>query len=62
MKKNSLMSVVRYFVLIAVKVKQCGDCSQLFACSSSEEKQCNDHSHTFHFKSSEVKQRSECSE
>ena len=62
MKKNSLMSVVRYFVLIAVEVKQCGDCSQLFAFSSSEEKQCNDHSHTFHFKSSEVKQRSECSE
>ena len=62
MKKNSLMSVVRYFVLIAVKVKQCGDCSQLIAFSSSEEKQCNDHSHTFHFKSSEVKQRSECSE
>ena len=39
MKKNSVVSVVRYFILIVVKVKQRSECSQRFPCNSSEERQ-----------------------
>ena len=58
MKKNSVVSVVRYFILIVVKVKQR---SEKFPFNSSEAKQCSERSQRFPFKSRGVKQRSECS-
>ena len=39
MKKNSLVSVVRYFILIVVKVKQLYERSQRFSFDSTEVKQ-----------------------
>ena len=39
MKKNSVVSVVRYFILIVVKVKQRSECRQRVPCNSSEERQ-----------------------
>ena len=73
MKKNSLMSSVRYFVLTVVKVKQHSEGSQRFPFNSSEvkqgsesvvseENQRSEYSQIFHFNGSEVKQRSECSQ
>ena len=62
MKKNSVVSVVRYFILIVVKVKQRSERSQRFPFNSSEVKQRSECSQIFHFNSSEVKQRSECSQ
>ena len=62
MKKNSVMSIVRYFILIVVKVKQRSERSQRFPFGSSEVKQRSEHSQIFYFNSSEVKQHSECSQ
>ena len=39
MKKNSVVSVVRYFILIVMKVKQRSERSQRFRFNSSEVKQ-----------------------
>ena len=39
LKKNSVVSVVRYFILIVVKVKQRSESGQRFPFSSSEVKQ-----------------------
>ena len=39
MKKNGVVSVVRYFILIVVKVKQRNERSQRFTFNSSEVKQ-----------------------
>ena len=47
MKKNNVVSVVRYFILIAVKVKQRGECSQSRKTAYSERSQ------KFHFNSGE---------
>ena len=38
-EKKSVVSVVRYFILIVVKVKQCSERSQRFPFNSSEVKQ-----------------------
>ena len=56
------MSVVRDFILIVMKVKQCSERSQRYRFKSSEEKQRSERSHIFPFNSNEVKQRSECSQ
>ena len=53
------MGVVRYFILIVVKIKHRSERSQIFNFSSSEVKQPSERSERFHFDSSEVKQRSE---
>ena len=42
MKKNSVVSLVRYFLLILAKVKQRSECSQRFQFDSSEVKQLNE--------------------
>ena len=39
MKKNSIVTLVRYLILIVVKVKQCSERSQRFLFNSSEVKQ-----------------------
>ena len=39
MKKNSVVGVVRYFILILVKVKQRSGCIQIFYFNRSEVKQ-----------------------
>ena len=62
MKKNSVMSIVRYFILIVVKVKQRSERSQRFPFNSSEVKHRSERSQRFPFDNSEVKQRSECSQ
>ena len=56
------MIAVRDFILIAVKVKQCSERSQIFHVSNSELKQRSECSQRFPFNSSEVKQRCECSQ
>ena len=56
------MSVVRDFILIVVKGKQCSERSQRFHFHSFEVKQCSERSQIFHFSSSEVNQRSERSQ
>ena len=56
------MIVVRDFILIELKVKQCSELSQIFHVSNSELKQRSECSQRFPFNSSEVKQRSECSQ
>ena len=38
MKKNSIVIVVRDFILIVLKIKQCNECSQRFPFNSSEVK------------------------
>ena len=48
MKKNSGVSIVRYFILIVVKENSA-------VSIVSEEKQCSEHSQRFHFDSSESK-------
>ena len=55
MKKNSVVSVVKYFILIVVKKNYVGSVL-------SEEKQRSERGQTFHFDSSEVKQPSEFSQ
>ena len=59
MKKNSVVSVVRDFVIMVVKIKHGSERSQIFHFSSSEVKQLSDRSQRFHFGSSEVKQCSQ---
>ena len=59
MKKNSVVSVVRDFVIMVVKIKHGSERSQIFHFSSSEVKQLSDRSQRFHFDSSEVKQCSQ---
>ena len=66
------MSVVRYFILIVVKVKQRSERGHRFPFNSSdvkhilnvvcEEKERSERSQIFPFSSSDVKQRSECSQ
>ena len=68
-EKNSVVSIVRYFILIVVKQnsivsvvsgeKQRSERSQIFCLNSSEVKHCGEHSQRFPFNSSEVKQRNE---
>ena len=53
MKKKSLVSVVKYFILIVVKVKQGSERSQRFPFNSSEVKQRSERSQIFHFNSDE---------
>ena len=55
MKKNSVVSVVKYFILIVVKKNYVGSVL-------SEEKQRSERGQIFHFDSSEVKQPSEFSQ
>ena len=64
MKKNSVVSVVRYFILIVVKVKQRSELSQRFPFNSgkvsvvsvlNDEKQRSECSQKFHFNSSKSK-------
>ena len=62
MKKNSVVSVVRDFVIMVVKIKHGSERSQIFHFSSSEVKQCSEPSQRFHFDSSEVKQHCERSQ
>ena len=62
MNKRGAVSVVRYFILIVVKVKQRSQRSQIFHFNSSEVKQRSECSQVFHFNGSEVKQRSERSQ
>ena len=72
MKKKSIVSVVRYFILIVVNVKQVvsavseqkqsSERSQIFHFNSSEVKHCSERSHRLPFNSSEVKQRIEGSQ
>ena len=62
MKQNSVVSVVRDFILMVVKIKHGIERSQIFHFSSSEVKQRSDRSQRFHFDSSEVKQRSQRSQ
>ena len=59
MKKNRVVSVVRDFVIMVVKIKHGSERSQIFHFSSSEVKQLSDRSQRFHFGSSEVKQCSQ---
>ena len=59
MKKNRVVSVVRDFVIMLVKIKHGSERSQIFHFSSSEVKQLSDRSQRFHFDSSEVKQYSQ---
>ena len=59
MKKNRVVSVVRDFVIMLVKIKHGSERSQIFHFSSSEVKQLSDRSQRFHFGSSEVKQCSQ---
>ena len=54
MKKNTL-TVVRDFILIVVKVKQCSERSQIFLFNSSEVKRCSEYSQRFHFNSHDSK-------
>ena len=54
MKKNSLVSVVRYFRLMVAKYSS-------VVTVFSKEKQRSERSHIFRFNSSEVKQGSDCS-
>ena len=49
------MSVVRYFILIVVKVKQCSKRSHRYYIKSTEVKQRSEHSQRIHFNSSESK-------
>ena len=53
MKKKSLVSVVKYFILIVVKVEQRSERSQRFPFNSSEVKQRSERSQIFHFNSDE---------
>ena len=71
MKYNSVVSVVRDFILIVVKVKQRSERSQIFYFNTSEvkqrsvvseKKQCRERSQIFHLNSSEGKQLCECSQ
>ena len=62
MKKNSVASVVRYFILIVVKIEQRSERSQIFHFSSNEVKQRSGRSQRFYFDSSEVRQRTERSQ
>ena len=62
MKKNSVVSVVRDFVIMVVKIKHGSERSQIFHFSSSEVKQLSERSQRFHFDSSDVRQRSERSQ
>ena len=39
--KSSVVSAVRDFILIVLKVKQCSECSQRFPLNSSEVKRCS---------------------
>ena len=55
MNKNSVVSVVRYFISIVVKSS-----SEVIVVS--KEKQRSEPSQIFHFNSIEVKQHSECSQ
>ena len=55
MKKNSVVSVVRYFILIVVKVKQRSECSQRFPFNSSEVKQRSERSQIVQSSSGESK-------
>ena len=49
------MSVVRYFILIVVKVKQCSKRSHRYYIKSTEVKQRSERSQRIHFDSSESK-------
>ena len=49
------MSVVRYFILIVVKVKQCSKRSHRYYIKSTEVKQRSERSQRIHFNSSESK-------
>ena len=49
MKKNSVVSVVRDFVIMVVKIKHGSERSQIFHFSSSEVKQRSERSQRFHF-------------
>ena len=51
------MSVVRGFILLVVKGKQCGERSQRFHFHSFEVKQRSERSQRFHFNGSENKTR-----
>ena len=55
MKKNSVVSVVKYFILIVVKVKQRSERSQRFPFNSSEVKQRSERSQIVQFSSGESK-------
>ena len=55
MKKNSVVSIVRYFILIVLKAKQHSERSQRFPFNSSEVKQHSECSQIFHFNSGESK-------
>ena len=55
MKKNSVVSVVRYFILIVVKVKQRSERSQRFPFNSSEVKQRSERSQIVQSSSGESK-------
>ena len=61
MKKSRLVNLVRYFILIELKVQQRSESSQIFLFNSTEEKQRSDRRKIIRFNSSEVKERSECS-
>ena len=56
------MSVVRDFIVIVVKVKQCCRRSQRYHFKSSEVEQRSERSQKLHFNSSEERQRSERSQ
>ena len=58
MKKNRLVNVVRYFILIIVNVKYRSERSRIFPFNSSEEKHRSGHNQIFHFNSIEVKEPS----
>ena len=60
MNLNSVVSVVRDFILI--EFKQCRERSQRLHLNSIEFKQCSKRRKRFHFNSIEVKQRSDCSQ
>ena len=71
MKKSNIVSIVRYFILIVLKVKQHSGCSQCrkteyehryFILIVLKVKQHSERSQRFPFNSSEVKQHSECSQ
>ena len=51
------MSVVRDFILIVVKAKQCSERSQIFHFKSSEVKQRNERSQMFPFNNSELERQ-----
>ena len=56
------MSVVKDFILIVMKVKQCSERGQIFNFSNSELKQRSACSQRFHFNSSEERQCSKRSQ